>query len=103
MKLPLKWEFPGGKVENGESKEDCLGREIREELGLTIEVGTTLTVVEHHYSEFSLHLYPFLCKWTVGSLAIAEHAQAIWVEKNELQDYDWAEADLPIVREISEL
>ena len=103
MKLPLKWEFPGGKVETGESKEDCLKREIREELGLEIEIESALTAVEHHYPEFSLRLYPFLCKWTGGSLAIAEHAQAIWVDKNELQDYDWAEADVPIMNELMQL
>lgn len=103
MKLPLKWEFPGGKVETGESKEGCLEREIREELGLEIEVGTALIAVEHRYPDFSLRLYPFLCKWTGGSLAIAEHAQAIWVDKNELQNYDWAEADIPIVNEFIQL
>lgn len=103
MKLPLKWEFPGGKVETGESKEDCLKREIREELGLEIEVGSALTPVEHHYPEFSLCLYPFACKWRGGSLAIAEHAQAIWVDKSELQNYDWAEADVPVVNEIMQL
>lgn len=103
MKLPLKWEFPGGKVETGESKEDCLKREIQEELGLEIEVRSTLTPVEHRYPEFSLCLYPFLCKWTGGPLTIAEHAQAIWVNKNELQDYDWAEADVPIVNELMQL
>ena len=100
MKLPLKWEFPGGKVESGESKEDCLRREIREELGLAIEIESALTSVEHHYPDFSLCLYPFACKWIGGSLAIAEHAQAIWVDKSELQGYDWAEADVPVVREL---
>lgn len=47
--------------------------------------------------------YPFLCKWAGGSLAIAEHAQAIWVDKNELQVYDWAEADMPVVNELASL
>jgi len=103
MKLPLKWEFPGGKVETGESKEDCLRREIREELGLEIEVHEELTAVTHSYPNFEITLYPFLCKWTGGSLAIAEHAQAIWVDKCELQNYDWAEADVPIVNEIMQL
>jgi len=103
MKLPLKWEFPGGKIEGEESKEECLKREIKEELGLEIEVGSPLPHVEHHYPEFSIRLYPFLCKWTGGSLAIAEHAQAIWVSHDELKNYDWAEADVPIVREISDL
>ena len=103
MKLPLKWEFPGGKIEDGESKENCLEREIHEELGLEIEIKSALTPVVHHYPEFSLCLYPFLCKWTGGLLAIAEHAQAIWVDKNELKNYDWAEADVPIVNEIMQL
>lgn len=57
-------------------------------------------MVEHDYPEFSLLLYPFLCKWAGGSLAIAEHAQAIWVDKNELKNYDWTEADVPVVKEI---
>ncbi|WP_245893582.1 (deoxy)nucleoside triphosphate pyrophosphohydrolase [Sphingobacterium gobiense] len=103
MKLPLKWEFPGGKVETGETKEDCLKREIKEELGLEIEVGSALSHVEHHYPEFSLYRYPFLCKWTGGSLAIAEHAQAIWVSYNDLKNYDWAEADVPVVRELLDI
>ncbi|MBD1432321.1 (deoxy)nucleoside triphosphate pyrophosphohydrolase [Sphingobacterium sp. DN00404] len=102
MKLPLKWEFPGGKIEGEESKEECLKREIKEELGLEIEVGSTLTHVEHHYPEFSLYLYPFICRWTGGSLAIAEHAQAIWVPHDDLRYYDWAEADMPVVKEIAE-
>lgn len=57
-------------------------------------------MVEHDYPEFSLRLYPFLCKWAGGSLAVAEHAQAIWGDKSELKDYNWAEADVPIVREL---
>lgn len=99
MKLPLKWEFPGGKIEVGERKEDCLIREIKEELGLKIEIRSPLTMVAYHYTDFSLCLYPFLCRWTDGALTIAEHAQAIWVDKSELQNYDWAEADMPIVKE----
>jgi|SRR5690606_15379591 len=103
MKLSLKWEFPGCKVETRESKEECLKREIKEELGLEIEVGSALTHVEHHYPEFSLYLYPFLCKWTGGSLAIAEHAQAIWVSHDDLKNYDWAEADPSVVRELLDI
>jgi len=99
MKLPLKWEFPGGKIETGESRKDCLKREIKEELGLEIEVISALTAVEHHYPQFSLCLYPFICKWTGGDLAIAEHAQAIWVDTSELRNYDWADADVPVVDE----
>src|SRR5690625_6817538 len=62
MKLPLKWEFPGGKIEEGEDKKECLKREVKEELGLNIEVLAPLEMVEHHYPEFSISLYPFMCK-----------------------------------------
>lgn len=100
MRLPLKWEFPGGKIEDGESKEHCLIREIREELGLKIVVSDELSTVKYHYSDFSLCLYPFFCRLTGGELVITEHAQAIWVERNELLNYDWAEADVPIVEKL---
>jgi len=99
MKLPLKWEFPGGKIEAGESKEDCLFREIKEELNIDIAIAGALTMVEHHYPGFSIRLYPFVCRLTTGELKPAEHAQAIWVDVMELPKYDWAEADLPIVSE----
>ena len=98
MKLPLKWEFPGGKIEPGESKEDCLMREIKEELGIDIKVGPALNMVEYHYPEFAICLYPFECLLVGGKLHLTEHAQAIWVDYNELLNYDWAAADLPIVK-----
>lgn len=100
MKLPLKWEFPGGKVEQGESYEDCIVREILEELAIRISVLRRLTMVEHHYADFSLCLHPFICRYESGGLHAAEHAQAIWVPREELPKYDWAEADIPIVREL---
>lgn len=100
MKLPLKWEFPGGKIEAGESREACLQREIHEELGIDIQVEQEMSMVEHHYPEFSLCLYPFICRMTGGRLLATEHAQAIWVDAAELLNYDWAEADIPIVHEL---
>ncbi|TDQ80220.1 (deoxy)nucleoside triphosphate pyrophosphohydrolase [Sphingobacterium yanglingense] len=99
MKLPLKWEFPGGKIETGESKEDCLRREMREELGIEVYIGSALTPVEHQYPTFTLHLYPFICTVTSTLLQPTEHVQAIWVSASELSDYDWADADIPIVNE----
>ncbi|HMR18106.1 MAG TPA: (deoxy)nucleoside triphosphate pyrophosphohydrolase [Sphingobacterium sp.] len=99
MKLPLKWEFPGGKVETKESKEECLKREIREELGIDIKIGQELSRVEHHYSDFSLYLYPFICKLVSGKLFLTEHIQARWVDKGQLPDYDWAAADVPVMQE----
>lgn len=103
MKLALKWEFPGGKIEVGESKNDCLIREIREELGIDIRIGTMLSPVEHDYPDFSLVLYPFICQLTNGNPVAKEHQQAIWVNKSELANFDWAEADLPIVSEYLKL
>ncbi|MGE8290075.1 MAG: (deoxy)nucleoside triphosphate pyrophosphohydrolase [Sphingobacterium sp.] len=99
MKLPLKWEFPGGKIEAEESKEACLLREIKEELNIDITIHKALAMVEHHYAEFSLQLYPFVCSLHSGEVDTLEHAQAIWVEAAQLKNYDWAEADLPVVDE----
>lgn len=99
MKLALKWEFPGGKIETGESKEECLHREIKEELNIDIIVHSALTMVEYHYAEFSVQLYPFVCSLQSGEVNVLEHTQAIWVDAMQLPNYDWAAADIPIVVE----
>lgn len=99
MKMPLKWEFPGGKIEDGESKEDCLRREIQEELSIDISISKVLTPVEYQYPDFSLCLHPFVCKLESGTVLPTEHAQAVWVDAKDLENYDWAEADVPIVNE----
>lgn len=99
MKLPMKWEFPGGKIEQDESKEDCLQREIKEELGMIITIDRALKPVEYQYPDFCICLYPFICRWESGQVVPTEHKQAIWVDASELLNYDWAEADLPIVHE----
>jgi 8-oxo-dGTP diphosphatase len=99
MKLALKWEFPGGKIETGESKEECLHREVKEELNIDIIVHSALTMVEYHYAEFSVQLYPFVCSLQSGEVNVLEHTQAIWVDAMQLPNYDWAAADIPIVVE----
>jgi 8-oxo-dGTP diphosphatase len=98
MKLPLKWEFPGGKIEENETSEECLIREIREELGIEIEIIRPLKVVEHHYDDSSIRLIPFVCKIKSGEIQLVEHASYQWVRPKELLDLDWAEADLPILK-----
>ncbi|RRN76953.1 (deoxy)nucleoside triphosphate pyrophosphohydrolase [Pseudoxanthomonas sp. SGD-10] len=103
MKLPLKWEFPGGKVEAGESREAALQREIREELNLEVKPGKELSTVVHHYPDFSLNLYPFVCSYLGGELEAREHAQVKWESLANLEAYDWADADVPVVKELIEM
>lgn len=98
MPLPLKWEFPGGKVEEGESLENCLVREIKEELDITIKIIDELAPNEHKYSDKTIKLIPFLCRWTKGEIHLKEHAAYRWQRPKNLLDLDWAEADIPIVK-----
>lgn len=98
MKLPLKWEFPGGKVENNESLEACLIREIQEELNILIKIERKMEKIVHHYPSSSIILYPFLCTIKEGEINLNEHKQYQWILKNEFEKYDLAEADLPIIK-----
>ncbi len=101
MKLPLKWEFPGGKIEGNESPEACLKREIREELGIEIDILEQLPSFKHSYSaNFSIELFPFRCKSVSHEIHLAEHKQIKWLGLEELKDLDWADADVPIVNYI---
>lgn len=98
MQLPLLWEFPGGKVENGESEEECMLREIREELGIEIETVEKLQDFVHRYSSTKvIRLIPFLAFWKSGEIILTEHIQVNWLSRSELKAVDWAPADIPIV------
>ena len=97
MKLPLKIEFPGGKIEEGETPSECLVREIKEELNLDIKILFEMPANIHHYVEFSINLIPFVCKVIGGSIELREHESYQWLNPSELLDQDWAEADVPIV------
>lgn len=99
MKLPLKWEFAGGKIEAGESEIDCVKREIFEELNIQIEVKERLTPVTHQYPNFKIKLIPFIAEYLSGELKLKEHCSFLLADKNELINLDWAEADLPILKE----
>ena len=100
MDLPGCWEFPGGKVELGESPENCLLREIREELSIEIRISDSLTPILHLYPNKEIQLIPFLATWQGGSLKLTEHAQSQWLNKEDLLSLNWAPADLPIVQEV---
>lgn len=97
MKLPLKWEFPGGKIEENETAEECLLREIREELSVEIEVIKSLTSVEYYYDDFSIRLVPFICEIKDGNVKLTEHANFLWLKPIESSNLDWAEADIPVL------
>ncbi len=101
MDLPGCWEFPGGKVEEGESPETCLIREVLEELSINIRIKGALTPILHAYPSKTIQLLPFLATWDSGTIRLAEHAQLRWLGREELYSVDWAPADLPIVHELS--
>jgi len=100
MTLPLKWEFPGGKIEQGETAEACLIREILEELNIHVKVNKSLKTNIHQYSEDRIiKLIPFTCTLNSGQIKLNEHSNFLWLSKNELVNLDWAAADIPILNE----
>ncbi|MGA9651482.1 (deoxy)nucleoside triphosphate pyrophosphohydrolase [Pedobacter sp.] len=98
MSLPLKWEFPGGKIEKEESPEQTIVREIKEELNIEISMSNKLPSVTHHYENFSIILIPFICKIEHGEIKLSEHQAFRWLNPNKLLDLDWAEADIPVAQ-----
>jgi 8-oxo-dGTP diphosphatase len=103
MDLPLKWEFPGGKVENGESEESCLIRELKEELNIDIQLLCRLTPRIYEYEKFTIRLIPFISKYLSGEIILAEHKKVLWMKENELRSLDWAAADIPILEDYLKL
>ena len=99
MHLPLKWEFPGGKIEANETPEACLVREIKEELNIDIEIIEGLNANDHQYPDKFIRLMPFICRQTGGEIILKEHAEYKWLDRKDLLDLDWAEADVEVVRE----
>jgi 8-oxo-dGTP diphosphatase len=97
--LALKWEFPGGKVERGESPEAALSRELREELGIEIEILRALPRFTHDYGTVVIEMISFVCRLAPASAApqAHEHAALRWVSREELATVDLAAADLPVV------
>jgi 8-oxo-dGTP diphosphatase len=97
------WEFPGGKMEEGESPEQALIREIREELETDISVDQYIRTIEYDYPKFHLKMHCFLCGIASGDLVLIEHEAARWLTKDTIDDVDWLPADTLILDDIKDL
>jgi 8-oxo-dGTP diphosphatase len=98
--ISKKYEFPGGKMEAGETKEETIKREILEELKMVITVQEEYFTVTHHYPDFSITMHSFICNCENPKVALTEHIDFKWLSKEELSSLDWAAADLPIVEKL---
>ncbi|WP_318616249.1 (deoxy)nucleoside triphosphate pyrophosphohydrolase [Sporosarcina sp. YIM B06819] len=101
MTLPNYWEFPGGKIEQGESKEEALKREIQEELGCTIEVFDHVEDTTYEYEKVIVRLETFMAKVVSGIPEVSEHAELKWMTRQELPSLNWAPADVPAIEKLS--
>ena len=96
------WEFPGGKIEQDETPQEALIREIREELETEIDVGELLDKVEYDYPKFHLSMDCFICKIKSGDLVLKEHEAAKWLTKESLESVEWLPADLSLIVKIEQ-
>ncbi|MBA1835518.1 (deoxy)nucleoside triphosphate pyrophosphohydrolase [Corynebacterium wankanglinii] len=96
------WEFPGGKIEPGETPQAALARELREELGIDVIVGPFLVSATHDLGTSVIELSTYMCQISSGNLTLTEHIQSRWITRSELNMLDWAPADLPTVELLKE-
>lgn len=99
MSLPFKWEFPGGKINDNESEEECIHRELQEELNIKVKIIGKLKNHFYDYGDTKINLIPFLVKYHEGNINLTEHSEAKWFSKKELAELDWANADIAILRD----
>lgn len=101
--LAKKWEFPGGKLEVGETPAEALHRELNEELNLNVEIGDYIMTVEHQYPTFHITMHAFFCDIKDKNIILNEHLDSKWLSVDQLDQLDWAEADVPIVEKVKTL
>ena len=99
----FKWEFPGGKIEPGETKEEALLREIKEELNCSINIDKFITTINHEYNTFSLTMHVYLCSLKESVPILLEHKSSIWCDKDKLNELDFAEADYKFLDKIKKI
>ena len=95
--MPNLWELPGGKIKSSETSNEAIVREIEEELGCIVKPIKTRKSNHHRYSDFSIELIPVICQIIDGEPKALEHEEIKWVEPDNLLNYQWAEADIPII------
>ena len=95
-----KFEFPGGKIEEGETQKEALNREILEELNISTKIKSLFMTVVHEYPDFELTMHTFICEVETKELTLVEHIDQKWLSTEELKTLDWAAADIPIVNKL---